>query len=55
MEHFYNVLQKEEHDLVKCGAYEEYFDREETIRYSRQCILEDKEYTPWNPDDGKVS
>ena len=44
LEHFYNVLKNEDYDFVKFGAYEEYFDREETIRYSRQCMLEDKEY-----------
>ena len=43
LQQFYNALQKEDYDFVKCGAYEEYYDREETLRYSRQCVLQNKD------------
>ncbi len=39
LERFYTALQEEEYDFIKCGAYEEYFDREETPVYTRKCVL----------------
>ena len=41
---FYDALQETDYDFVKCGAYEEYYGKEETLLYSRPCCLPEKEY-----------
>ena len=41
LQQFYHALQEDEYDLVKSGAYEEYFDKEELV-YSRKCMLQQK-------------
>lgn len=40
---FYNSLQEDEYDFVKCGAYEEYYDNEDLV-YSRKCMLQNKNF-----------
>ena len=41
---FYDALQEGDFDFVKCGAYEEYYGKEEKLLYSRSCCLPEKEY-----------
>ena len=41
---FYDALQENDYDFVKCGAYEEYYDFREKLLYSRPCCLPEKEY-----------
>ena len=41
LQQFYNALQEDEYELVKSGAYEEYYDKEELV-YSRKCMLQHK-------------
>ena len=39
---FYDMLQENKYDFIKCGAYEEYFDAEDTLLYTRKCVLPEK-------------
>lgn len=39
---FYIALQEDDYDFIKCGAYEEYYDLEERLVYSKVCNLNDK-------------
>ena len=41
---FYDVLQEEEYDFIKCSAYEEYFDAGGILHYKRNCVLTEKSY-----------
>ena len=41
---FYDALQEEDYDYVKCGAHEEYFDAEYTLLYSRHCVLPEQAF-----------
>lgn len=41
LQQFYDALQEDEYDLVKSGAYEEYYDKEDLV-YSRKCMLQHK-------------
>lgn len=44
LSHFYDVLQKDDYDYIKCGAYEEYFDTNENVQYRRSCVLPDQTF-----------
>ena len=39
---FYIALQEDDYDFIKCGVYEEYYDLEERLVYSKVCNLNDK-------------
>ena len=41
LQQFYDALQEDEYELVKSGAYEEYYDKEDFV-YSRKCMLQHK-------------
>lgn len=41
LQQFYNALQEDAFDLVKSGAYEEYYNKENLV-YTRKCVLENK-------------
>lgn len=41
---FYDALQADDCDFVKCGAYEEYYDSNENVIYVRSCILPDRSF-----------
>ena len=41
---FFDALQEDDYDFVKCGAYEEYYNRGGRLLYSRRCCLPEKEY-----------
>ena len=46
LQRFYDVLQEEEYDFVKCGAYEEYFEADGgNLIYKRECVLTEKDCT----------
>ena len=42
LQHFYDALQADDCDFVKCGAYEEYNDNNENVMYTRSCVLPDR-------------
>lgn len=44
LSHFYDALQAEDCDFIKCGVYEEYYDTNENPRYSKSCILPDQTF-----------
>lgn len=39
---FYHTLQEGDFDLVKIGAFEEYYDQTDSLIYTRECILPDR-------------
>ena len=41
---FYETLQSDDYDFIKCGAYEEYYDMDEKPIYTKACILPDKAF-----------
>ena len=41
---FYDALKEDDYDFLKCGAYEEYYDREKHLLYSRPSRLQEKKY-----------
>ena len=41
---FYNALQEDDYDYIKCGAYEEYYDADERLLYTKVCSINDKSY-----------
>lgn len=41
---FYNAFQAGDCDFVKCGAYEEYYDADENVMYTRLCVLPDQSF-----------
>ena len=46
LQSFYDALQKEEYDFIKCGAYEEYFEADGgNLIYKRECVLTEKDCT----------
>lgn len=44
LRHFYDALQADGCDFIKCGAYEEYCDADENVMYTRPCILPDQSF-----------
>lgn len=44
LRHFYDALQENDCDFVKCGAYEEYCDNNENVIYARSCVLSDQSF-----------
>lgn len=44
LRHFYDALQADDCDFVKCGAYEEYYDDNENLMYTRPCIMSDQSF-----------
>ena len=44
LSHFYDALQEEDYDFIKCSVYEEYYDSNENPRYSKSCILPDQAF-----------
>ena len=44
LRHFYDALQADDCDFVKCGAYEEYCDADENVMYTRACSLPNQSF-----------
>ena len=40
----YTALQEDDYDYIKCGAYEEYYDKDERLDYTKVCKLNDNCY-----------
>lgn len=44
LQHFYDAFQADDCDFVKCSAYEEYYDTNDNVVYTRSCILPDQSF-----------
>ena len=44
LQRFYDAFQTDDCDFVKCSAYEEYYDANDIILYTKSCVLPDQSF-----------
>ena len=48
LRHFYDAVQADDYDFVKCGVYEEYYDADDNSLFSKPCVLPDQSFREMN-------